>query len=356
MKRFRPLERIPSGSGISMWATLITAICVGCLPISSALASTHGRGGGNHVSGGHVSGAHALGGKSNHFSTSHVNSRIAGSNHFTGRSNVAKTHSSSGKVRNDSSNLGRHFNSGSQASFYSRSASSRTMTRHSTALHQHQSKAAINHHDSANRFISPSRDLARTKTGKAAINHRDSANRFMSTVRDSAPTSGHNARNRVNARVSRSNVAYNHSLTASYAQNLMNQRLNQISNRQWTGHGTFYTNHFDRDHHCWFRHSGSWWRCNYWGAHRYCNHLITVGFAPGLCWAWYDNICWGNIVIGMPLDLVDYYYPDPVYSSYADYNGDDAIVYYYVTDEGQYKRVTVVDGNVVEVQIVDRNF
>lgn len=56
----------------------------------------------------------------------------------------------------------------------------------------------------------------------------------------------------------------------------------------------------------------------------------------------------------MPLDLVDYYYADPIYSNYADYNGEEAIVYYYSIDDGRYERVTVVDGNVVDVQIVDQ--
>jgi hypothetical protein len=58
----------------------------------------------------------------------------------------------------------------------------------------------------------------------------------------------------------------------------------------------------------------------------------------------------------MPLDLIDYYYPEPVYSSYTEYEGEDAIVYYYATDNSQYWRVTVVDGNVVDVEIVDHFF
>ena len=82
--------------------------------------------------------------------------------------------------------------------------------------------------------------------------------------------------------------------------------------------------------------------------------MIALGFAPGLCWAWYDDICWGNVVVGMPLDLVDYYYPDPVYSDYTTYDGDDATVYYYAMDDGQYRQVTVVDGNVVDVEVVDQ--
>jgi hypothetical protein len=73
----------------------VAAIGIGCLPISSALASIHGGGGGSHISGGHVSFGHALGGGSSHFSGGHVNSRITGSSHFTGSSNV-QIHSSIG--------------------------------------------------------------------------------------------------------------------------------------------------------------------------------------------------------------------------------------------------------------------
>jgi hypothetical protein len=54
----------------------------------------------------------------------------------------------------------------------------------------------------------------------------------------------------------------------------------------------------------------------------------------------------------MPLDLVDYYYPEPVYTAYITWDDEDATVYYYAADDGQYKRVTVVDGDVVDVQIV----
>jgi hypothetical protein len=55
----------------------------------------------------------------------------------------------------------------------------------------------------------------------------------------------------------------------------------------------------------------------------------------------------------MPLDLVDYYYPNPVYSGYGNYGSDQATVYYYAADGGQYKQVTVIDGKVVDVQMVD---
>jgi hypothetical protein len=52
----------------------------------------------------------------------------------------------------------------------------------------------------------------------------------------------------------------------------------------------------------------------------------------------------------MPIDLADYYYPDPVYTTYTTYDGDEATVYCYALGDGQYKRVTVVDGNAVDVQ------
>ena len=355
MNRSWPLERIRSGGGMGPWVALITAVCVSCLPIASVLASTHGGGGASHGGGSHISGAHSLSGGSSHFRSSPFNNRIVGSGHFTGSRNVAKTHPSV-QLKNESPNLGRHLNSGAQTDFYSRSTSFRTVNPHRTTLDHQQSKVGVHHERTANRFTSQARDLPPKNAGKATITHAGSANQFISASRDLTQTNARNARNSLKARTAQSSIAYNHSLTASYAQSLMNQRLNRISNRQWTGHGTFYANHADRDHHCWFHHRGLWWRCNYWGAHRYCNHPIVLGFAPGLCWAWYDNICWGNIMTGMPLDLVDYYYPESVYSRYTDYEGQDAIVYYYATDNGQYWRVTVVDGNVVNVEVVDYIF
>lgn len=178
MKRLQPWKRIGSGGSIRTWAALVTAIGIGCLQISFALASSHG-------GGGHVGGGHALGGGNSHFSAGHVNSRFTGSSHFTGASNV-QIHSRNSQVRNYSSNLGGHFNSDSRASFYSKSASSRTATRYRTALNQHRNQVAVNHHDSVNRSTSASRNLARANAAKAAINHDSSVTRFMSVSRNVA--------------------------------------------------------------------------------------------------------------------------------------------------------------------------
>jgi len=158
----------------------------------------------------------------------------------------------------------------------------------------------------------------------------------------------------VNRSSARETTAYNHSLTATSVHDMMSQRITQITNRQWTSHGMVFSTHSDRQHGYWYQHAGYWWRGNFWGARSYCVRLIGLGRPPGLCWAWYDDICWGNVVIGMPLELITYYYPDAVYTSDTDYDGQDATVYYYATADGQYKEVTVVDGEVVDVEIVDQ--
>lgn len=56
----------------------------------------------------------------------------------------------------------------------------------------------------------------------------------------------------------------------------------------------------------------------------------------------------------MPLGLIAYCYPDAVYTEDTNYDGDAATVYYYAMDDGQYKQVTVVDDDVVDVEIVDQ--
>jgi hypothetical protein len=134
---------------------------------------------------------------------------------------------------------------------------------------------------------------------------------------------------------------------------MVSRRLTEITNRQWSTHGAVFATRSDPQRGYWFQHGGYYWRCNFWGAHAYCDRLIILGFPAGLCWAWYDDICWGNIVVGMPLDLVDYYYPTPVSTEDTDYDGEPATVYYYATYDGQYRQVTVVDGDVVDVEIVD---
>jgi len=329
MKTLLPLERITSVGRVHKLAAIVVAASVSCLPLS-ALANHTGGGDGGHGGGG---GGHASGGGHPSGGSRGGSPHPAASYHMSAPS----YHPSS---RTADSGFGRSVTHSSHANLYARNMSSSHVDNHRqpTATTHGESSIAQHHDTTVNRATNTSHTLSRTNKTDVAKN--------ASRPNDPARTPG--------AEALRARTSFDHSLTASAAHGRMNERLNQISNRQWTGHGAFFANHFDRDHGYWFNHGGSWWRCNYWGANWYCNHLIGLGFAPGLCWSWYDDICWGNIVVGMPLDLVDYYYPDPVYSDYTTYDGEEATVYYYPTDDGQYKQVTAVDGNVVDVEIVDQ--
>jgi hypothetical protein len=324
MKTLLPLELISSVGRLHKLAAIGVAASVSCLPLS-ALANHTGGGGGGHAGGG---GGHSSGGSRGGSSHPAASYHASGSSYHVSGARTAY------------SGLGRSGTHSYHANLYTRNpGSSHVYNHHETTATTHRETSTTQHHDATvNRAADTSHTLNQTNRAGDAKN--------TSRLTDPARTT--------KAEALRARTPFDHSLTASSAHGMMNQRLNQISNRQWTGHGAFFSDHFDRDHGCWFNHGGSWWRCNFWGANWYCDHLIGLGFAPGLCWAWYDDICWGNIVVGMPLDLVDYYYPDPAYSDYSTYDGDEATVYYYPTDDGQYKQVTVVDGNVVDVEIVDQ--
>jgi hypothetical protein len=308
MKTLLPLERVSSLGKVQRFAAMVAAASISCLPLSSALADHSNGGGGGHGGGG---GGHPSGGGS-HGGFSHPAASYHGGGYRPGYSGSA-----------------RNFSNTYHANLYSRNTSFSHVTNHQeTAVSHHQSMVNQQHETGVNRTADSSHTLR--QGNKADPVHTPNAAEANRTLK------------------------FDHSITTASAHTMMNQRLNQIANRQWTGHGHFCSDHFDRDHGCWFNHGGFWWSCNFWGANWYCNNLIALGFAPGLCWGWYDDICWGNIVVGMPLDLVDYYYPDPVYSDYGYYDGDEATIYYYATDDGRYKQVTVIDGNVVDVEIVDQ--
>jgi hypothetical protein len=305
MKKLLPLERIRSVGRVHKLVAIIGAASISCLPLS-ALANHTGGGGGGHPSGGGHSGG-----------VSHPSYHGGGSRGY--------------------SSSGRSFSHSYRTNLYARSTSS------SHSYHHHETAAP--HHETA---VNQHRETGLTRTTNTS--HTLSQTNKADTVK--ATSRSIDSAHRLDPAVANRTNTFDHSITASSARNLMSQRLNQIADRQWTGHGPFFSNHFGNG--CWFNHGGYWWRCNFWGANWYCNYLIGLGFAPGLCWGWYDDICWGNIVVGMPLDLVDYYYPDPVYSDYTTYDGDDATVYYYANHNGQYTEVTVVDGNIVDVETVDQ--
>ncbi len=333
MKTLLPLERISSVGRIQKVAAIVVAASVSCLPLS-AFADHTGGGGGHASVGGHAGGGGHVGGGS------HGSFHPAASYHPSGQSYHASAPSYHSSPRIAHSGFAGNTAHNYHANLYTRNnSSSHVSNHHETAATTHRETATTQQHDATvNRAANTNHNLNQT--------NRAGLVRNTSRLSDPARTP--------KAEALRARTSFDHSMTAASAHGMMSQRLNQIADRRWAGHGAFFADHFDRDRGCWFNHGGYWWRCNYWGANSYCNNLIGLGFAPGLCWAWYDDICWGNIVVGMPLDLVDYYYPDPVYSDYTTYDGDDATVYYYPTDDGQYKQVTVVDGNVVDVEIVDQ--
>jgi hypothetical protein len=362
-----------SSGATRKWAALAAAATISCFPVTSVFADNHGHGGGGHPGGGgghqgggghggggghpgggHGGGAmHAAGGgghggggghpggghgggaphmaSGGHGGSQHFNAgrqAAAGGGHFGGSHNFAGTHGGS-----PSHQAGGHQN---------HSVSSNT---EKSLARQNRSNGAVDH-----RAVTQAKHTAQV-TNRTLAKENNSRTRSLAEAQKIVHQ---NRGERLKSRALLINRtgSFDRSITRTRANRLLNRRLNQISTRTWSGRGQFYANRFDPGNHCWYRHGNYWWRCNYWGAHAYCNRLITIGFAPGICWDWYDDICWGNIVVGMPLDLVDYYYPDPVYTAYITWDGEDATVYYYSADDGQYKRVTVVDGDVVDVQIV----
>jgi hypothetical protein len=334
MKKLLPLERISSVGRVDKLAAIVVAASVSCLSLS-ALANHTGGGGGGH-GGGHPSGGGHPGG-GGHGGSFHP----APSYHPSAQSFHANAPGYHASSRTANSGFARSATHTYHENLYARSASHAdnhreiATTHHEATTAQHHD-ATVNRADTLNRAADTNHNLDRTNGADVARN----TSRL------------HNPSRAPKTEALRARTSFDHSMTAASAHGMMNQRLNQISDRQWVGHEAFFAD--NRGRGCWFNHGGYWWRCNYWGANWYCNNLIALGFAPGLCWAWYDDICWGNIVVGMPLDLVDYYYPDPDYSDYTTYDGDDATVYYYAMDDGQYRQVTVVDGNVVDVEVVDQ--
>jgi hypothetical protein len=359
------------------WTALAAAAAISCFPVASVFADNHGHGGGGHGGGGHPSGGGGHPGGGGHGGGApHM---AGGGGHGGGGGNPGGgSHGGGAPHMVSSGNRGGgghggspHFDAGGQPQTSGgHSGGSHNFANAHSGTHSHEAAGHQNHSASSNtgksfakqnrsngaaelRAITQEKRTNTRITNKTVVNENNSRTRSLAeTQRIVHQNNGERLKNRA-LFVNRTS-SFDRSVTRTRAQGLLNRRLNQISRRTWSGRGQFYANHFDPGNHCWYRHGSYWWRCNYWGAHAYCNRLIVLGFAPGLCWDWYDDICWGNIAAGMPLDLVEYYYPDPVYTGYTTWDGEDATVYYYAAEGGQqYKRVTVVDGDVVDVQIVD---
>jgi hypothetical protein len=347
MKTFPPTGRVRSAGNVRWWTTLIAIASIGCLPLFSSLADQphhNNKGSGTKAPSSHQGGSH--GGSVSKAATGHQ-----GGNHAVTAAKSVSTHqgtyhASAGRT------AASHQSVVSHQSSTSHKASTKTVTSHQTA-----SRGTV---ASKTEHASPGVRQGASSNTRASLYERNNTARearnrqaAVTQQRNNTGAPGHwaNLQTRINT-ASRA-TAFNHSLTESSARGLMNRRLTEVTNRQWSPHGAVFSTRSDPQRGYWFQHGGYYWRCNFWGAHSYCDRLIVLGYPAGLCWGWYDDICWGNIIVGMPLDLVSYYYSSPVTTEDRDYDGEPATVYYYATDNGQYKQVTVVDGDVVDVEIVD---
>jgi hypothetical protein len=364
MKTLSPTEHVRFAGNVRRWTVLITVASVGCLSVFSALAEepNHNNKGGDHKApsshqgashGGNVSKAPTVHQGGNHVASApkKISSHQAGNS-----SHQSAYHASANKTAVS------HHDVVSHETSRSHNTSTKTATSHRVESHTSVARKTERTHVSNAQARNTSPELKKgaspdTRTSLYERNNtsREARNRQTAKTQERNNTREPGKRNlqtRINtaAKV----TPFNHSLTRSSAQGLMSHRLTEISNRQWSTHGAVFSTQSDPHRGYWFQRGGYYWRCNFWGAHSYCDRLIVLGWPAGLCWAWYDDICWGNIVVGMPLDLVVYYYPTPVQTEDTDYDGEPATVYYYATYDGQYRQVTVVDGDVVDVEIVDQ--
>ena len=369
MKTLSPTERVCSAGNVRRWTVLIAVASVACLGVFSASAEepNHNNKGGDHKApsshqgsshGGAVSKAPTVHQGGNHVASAPKNI----SSHQAGQSSHQNAyHASANNTAVSHQNAVSHHDVVSHQTNKPHSTSAKTATSHRTESrtnvaakteHTHESTAqARNTSPELKKGASPDTRASlyeRNNTSRETRNHQTAKTQERNTTREPGKR---NLQTRINTAAKA--TSFNHSLTRSSAQGLMSHRLTEISNRQWSTHGAVFSTRSDPHQGYWFQRGGYYWRCNFWGAHSYCDRLIVLGWPAGLCWAWYDDICWGNIVVGMPLDLVDYYYPTPVQTEDTDYDGEPATVYYYATYDGQYKQVTVVDGDVVDVEIVD---
>jgi hypothetical protein len=370
MKTLSPSERIRSAGNIRRWTALIAVASVSCLPLFSVLADQNNnhekKGGGNKASSSHQGAPAPHGGGGNKTANVHSGGNHSVSTTHNGGNHMASAPRSSGNrtvstPKTVNANQNAHHGVSKTVVSHQSSAShhvaSRTVTSHQTAA-RNSVTAKTEHARLTNtqvRNVSPGpRQSSSSSTRTSLYQKNNTASREVRNHQVVVNQQHNGAVINRSRSVTRETTAYNHSLTVTSVHSMMNRRITDISNRQWTGHSAVFSANSDPQRGYWYRHGSYWWRGNFWGARAYCDRLIGLGRPPGLCWAWYDDICWGNVVVGMPLELVTYYYPDAVYTSDIYYDGQDATVYYYATADGQYKEVTVVDDEVVDVEIVDQ--
>lgn len=82
----------------------------------------------------------------------------------------------------------------------------------------------------------------------------------------------------------------------------------------------------------------------------YCDALIAEDYSPLILDAWLDDLYDGDVIVGMPSDLVLDYYGEPVFRHGVVFDGAPAFEWGIQPGPGRVERVTVLGGKVVRVR------
>ena len=256
MKTLSPSEQLRSAGNIRRWTALIAVASVSCLPLFSVLADQNNnhknKDGGNKASSSHqgAPAPHGSGGNKTanvHYGGNHsVSTTHNGGNHIASapRSSGNRTVSTPKTVNaNQNAHHGVSKTVVSHQSSASHHVASRTVTSHQTASknrvttkteHTRRSNSQVRNLSPGQRQGAPSNTRTslyqrNTNTSRELRNHQVVVNQ----QRNGAVV------NRSRS-ITREAPAYNHSLTATSVHSMMNRRITEIANRQWTGHGVVF--------------------------------------------------------------------------------------------------------------------
>src|SRR5258708_7543699 len=226
MKTLLPIEPSRSDGTIRNWTALAVAVGISCFPVVSALADGH-KGGGNAGGGGHVGGGGGRGGGAPHFVSGggghrggggHFNaSRQAPAGHSGGGGHLSANRHDGGPSHQGGGHQNGAFSSNKGNNFAAHNQSNRTA--------QHR---AINQEKRQNNRV----------TNQTVVHRNNSRiNSFAETRKIIHQNNGERLKSR--ALIMNRTSSFDRSITRGRAQGLMNQRLNKIANRTWTGRGQF---------------------------------------------------------------------------------------------------------------------
>jgi len=89
---------------------------------------------------------------------------------------------------------------------------------------------------------------------------------------------------------------------------------------------------------------------NHAKTHAYFDSLLEAGYDPLVLNAWLDGLYDGVIVVGMPGDLVESYYGDPLFINNIVFEGAPALEWGIPLLPGRVEKITIAGGKVVRVR------